>query len=166
MDGATYTNVLFEALLVASWPVVALFAAGTVFVVLVLFCFVEEERYRRPPRPEKGVEFVAARRAVEAQISALSPKVMLLAEKERFLAGYLEKGTSSEETWRAAEGLLQDVACGGFWERFVEASALAETEPVRAYKELRRLSAMAETTLEKLGRAEELARWREDTGHE
>jgi hypothetical protein len=42
-------------------------------------------------------EFVAARRAVEAQIAAFSPKVMLLAEKERFLAGNLDKGTSSEK---------------------------------------------------------------------
>ena len=136
----------------------ALFAASTVFVLLLLFYFLKEERYRRPPRPEKGVEFLAARRAVEAQTSALAPKVMLLAEKGDSVAGYLEEGGLSEEARRTVEGLLQDAPSGGFWERFVGALALADSDPVRAYGELRRLSLMAETALEKLSRAEEVAR--------
>jgi hypothetical protein len=57
---------LFESWLVVAWPAVVLFAAGTLFVILVLFYFLKEERYRRPPRPEKGVQFVAAQRTIEA----------------------------------------------------------------------------------------------------
>ncbi|MDP8953097.1 MAG: hypothetical protein M3N18_12845 [Actinomycetota bacterium] len=166
MDGTTCTNALFENWLVAAWPAVTLFAAGTLFVVLVLFYFLKEERYRRPPRPERGVEFVVARRAVEARISALAPRMMLLAEKEKSVAGHLRKGTSSEETWRTVERLLRDVARSGFWERFVEASALADYDPAWAHEELRRLSAVAETALEKLERAEEVIRGREDDKQE
>ncbi len=138
-----------------SWLAVALFVVGIAFVTLLLFHFLKEERYRRPPRPEKGVEFVAARRAVEARISALAPRVLLLAEKEKAVAGYLRKGTSSEETRRTVERLLDDVARAGFWKRFVEASALADSDPVRAHEELRHLSTVAEAALEKLERAEE-----------
>jgi hypothetical protein len=141
-----------------SWLAVVLFVVGIVFVILLLFRFLREERYRRPPRPEKGVEFVAAQRAAEARISTLAPRVMLLAEKEKSVVNHLEKGPSSEETRRMVEGLLQDVDRSGFWERFVESSALASSDPVRAHGELRRLSALAETALEKLDRAEEIAR--------
>jgi hypothetical protein len=39
---------------------------------------------------------------------------MLLAEKERAVAGHLRKGTSSEATRRTVERLLWDVARAGF----------------------------------------------------
>ncbi len=149
-----------------AWPAVALFAVGTLFVVLILFYFLKEERYRRPPRPEKGVEFATARRTVEAQISALAPRVMLLAEKEKAVTNHLEKGTSSEETRRVVEGLLRDVTRAGFWERFVEASTLVGYDPVRAHEELRRLWTAAETVLEKLDRAEEAIHGGEDDEQE
>ncbi len=155
MVGAKYTGGLFETLLLVSWPVVALFAAGTAFVVLLLFHFLKEERYRRPPGPEKGVEFVAARRAVEARVSALAPKVMLIVEREKFVAGRLEEGTLSEEARRMVEKLLREAVATGFWRRFAEASALADSDPVRAHEELGRLSTVVETALEKLNRAEE-----------
>ena len=166
MNGLTYANALFETWLLMAWSAVALFAAGTLFVILILLYFLKEERYRRPPRPEKGVEFVAARRAAEARISALAPRVMLLAEKEKAVTNHLKKGTSSEETRRMVEGLLRDVTHAGFWERFVEASALADYDPVRAHEELRRLWTAAETVLETLDRAEEAIYGGEDDKRE
>lgn len=36
-----------------AWPAVALFAVDTLFVVLILFYFLKEGRYRRRPRPER-----------------------------------------------------------------------------------------------------------------
>lgn len=141
-----------------SWPVVALFVAGTAFVVLLLIYVYKEERYRRPPRPEKGVEFVVARRAVEVRIAVLAPEVMLLAEKERFVAERLEKGTLSEEARRVVERLLREAASGGFWEGFAGALALADSDPVKAHGELRCLSPVVETALETLTRAEKIAR--------
>lgn len=155
-------NLLLIASKEVSWLVVTLFAAGTAFLVLLLYYFLEEERYRRPSKPEKGVEFVAARRAVEARISALAPGVLLLAEKERFVADRLKEGALGEEARRRVEGLLRDAALTGFWEKFVEVSILADSDPVRAYKELRGLSRVANTALENLGRAEEVVRGEED----
>lgn len=147
-----------------SWPVVALFVAGTAFVVLLLLYLYKEERYRRPPKPDKGVEFVAARRAVEVRIAALAPEVMLLAEKERFVAECLEKGALNEEARRTVERLLREAASGGFWERFAGALALADLDPMRAHGEFRRLSPVVETALEMLTRAEKIAR--EDASYE
>lgn len=155
-------NLLLVVSKEVSWLAVTLFAAGTAFLVLLLFYFLEEERYRRPPKPEKGVEFVVARQAVEARFSALAPGALLLAEKERFVVGRLEEGALDEEARRRAEGLLRDATLTGFWEKFVESSTLADSDPVRAYEELRRLSTMADTALEKLGRAEEVVRGGED----
>lgn len=153
MVGARYANgLLFEVLLLVSWPVVALFVAGTAFVVLLLLYFIKENRYRRPPVPEKGVEYVVARRAVEARLSALAPKAMLLADKERSVTECLQEGDLSEEARRTAEGLLREAA--GFWKRFVEVSDLAGSDPARAAGELHHLSFTAETVLEKLTRAE------------
>lgn len=150
-----YASRLFDVLLLTSSPVVALFAAGTVFAILLLFHFLKEERYRRLPRLAEGVEFVSARRVVETQFSALAPRAILLAEKEKFVAGHLERGALSEEARLVVEGLLRD-SSDEFWESFVKVSALAESDPVRAYGELPHLYFMAETALEKLNRVEEV----------
>lgn len=149
-----------------SWLAVALFVTGTAFVILLLFYLLKDERFRRPPRPEKGVEFVAARRATETQISALAPKVMLLAEKEKSVTGYLDKGTLREETRRGIERMIRDAVPGEFWERIVETTAMGDFDPVQAHEELRRLSTITEMALEKLRRAEEIAYRGEDAGCE
>lgn len=162
-EGFLPVNLLLVTLKEVSWLAVALFVAGTAFLVLFLFYFLEEERYRRAPKPEKGVEFLIARRAVKDRIYALAPRALLLAEKEKFVVGRLEEETLSEEARRRGEGLLRDAALIGFWEKFVEVTTLADFDPVRAYEELRYLSTMAGATREKLDRAEEVVRGGEGT---
>lgn len=154
------TSLLVNLFLVVSkevsWLAVSLFAAGTVFVVLLLFYFLEEERYRRPPKPERGVGFVEARMAAGDRLSSLAPKVVLLAEKERLVDDFLAGWASDDETCRTVEGLRREVSATGFWRRFVAASALIEEDPARASGELRLLSPVAEAVLEKLTEAEKI----------
>lgn len=164
-EGFLPVNSLLVALKEASWPAVPLFVAGTVFSVLFSFYFLEEERYRRAPKPEQGVEFLVARRAVEDRSSALAPRAFLPAEKEKFVVGRLEEGALSEEARRRGEGLLRDAAHIGFWEKFVEVTTLADFDPARAYQELRHLSTTADATRERLSRAEEVICGGEDASY-
>ena len=139
-----------------SWFVVALLGAGTVAVILVLGLFLAGERYRRPPKPERGVGFVEARLAARDQLSSLAPKVLLLAEKERYVDDRLESGALGGETRRVVERMRREVSTTRFWRRFVAASALIEEDPARAYGELRCLASVAKEVLEKLWRIEEI----------
>ena len=138
-----------------SWFVVALLGAGTVAVILVLGLFLAGERYRRPPKPERGVGFVEARLAARGQLSSLAPKVVLLAEKERYVYYRLESGALGGETWRV-ERMRREISTTRFWRRFVAASALIEEDPARAYEELRCLASVAKEVFEKLCRIEEI----------
>jgi hypothetical protein len=139
-----------------SWFVVALLGAGTVAVFLVLGLFLADERYRRPPKPERGVGFVEARLAARDQLSSLAPKVVLLAEKERYVDDRLESGALGGETRRVVERMRREVSTTRFWRRFVAASALIEEDPARAYGELRCLASVAKEVFEKLCRIEEI----------
>ena len=140
-----------------SGAAVALFAVGIAAVVLLLGYFLKEERYRGPTGPEKGVGFVAALRDAKALLSALAPRVMLLAERERAITSHLRnlgEGMPNGPSRRRAEGLLRQAVSGGFWESFVAATALVEEDPEEALTQLRRLSTEVETALGKLGEAE------------
>lgn len=139
-----------------SWFVGALLGAGTVAVILVLGLFLAGERYRRPQKPERGVGFVEARLAARGQLSSLAPKVVRLAEKERYVDDHLESGALGGETRRVVERMRRKVSTIGFWSRFVAASALIEEDPARAYGELRCLASVAKEVLEKLCRIEEI----------
>lgn len=132
---------------------ILLLGFGTVVVVLIFVLFLADERYRRPPKPERGVRFVEARLAAGDQLSSLASKVVLLAEKERLVDDSLENGVLGKETWRAVEELRREVSATGFWRRFVTASALIEDDPARAYEELRLLAPVAVVVLEKLTKA-------------
>ncbi len=137
------------------WPMVALLGLGTAVVVLILGLFLTNERYRRPPKPDRGVGFVEARLTVENQVSSLAPRVLLLAEKEETIVRFLESRALSNEARRDVEGLLQEAATG-FWRRFGAASALVEDDPAKACEELRLLVPVVETVVERLSRAEEV----------
>ena len=144
-----------------SGEAVAIFAAGTAAVVGLLGYFLRGERYREPRGPEKGVGFVAARREAEALLSALAPRVMLLAEREMAVLHRLrhsEEGMPNRWSRRKAEGLLRQAVSGGFWESFVAATEGMERDPEEALTELRRLSTEVEAALGKLGEAERALR--------
>ena len=165
-EGFLPVNLLLVALKQVSWPAVTLFVAGNGFLVLYLFYFLEEERYRRAPKPEQGVEFLVTRRVVEDRISALAPRALLPAEKEKFVVGRLEEGALSEEARRRGEGLLLWEAVHiGFWEKFVGVTTLADFDPDRVYQELRHPSTMADATRERLSRAEEVICGGEDASY-
>jgi hypothetical protein len=106
MVGEGYANGSFEALLLVSWPAVALFVASTAFVILLLFHFLKKERYKRSPRPEKGVEFVTAQRAIEAQTLALTPKVI---SGRMARMGYFERRSTPEDRGVAPGRLFRRV---------------------------------------------------------
>ena len=150
------TYVAYVPVAGTSWFVVVLLGAGTVAVFLVLGLFLAGERYRRPPKPERGVGFVEARLAARDQLSSLAPKVLLLAEKERYVDDRLESGALGGETWRVVERMRREISTTRFWRRFVAASALIEEDPARAYEELRCLASVAKEVFEKLCRIEEI----------
>lgn len=131
-----------------------LLGIGTVVVFTILVLFLADERYRRSPKPERGVVFVAARLAAGDRLSSLAPKVVLLAEKEGLVDDFLAGRASDDETRRTVEELRREVSATGFWRRFVAASALIEEDPARACGELRLLAPVAEAALEKLIKAE------------
>ena len=137
---------------------VALFAGGIIAVVLLLGYVLKDGRYRAPRGPERGVgSVVAARRDAEALLAALSPRVVLIAEKEMAVIGRLRnlgEGMPNGPGRRRAEGLLRGAVSGGFWESFVAATALVEGDPEGALPELHRLSTEVEAALGKLGEAE------------
>ncbi|MCA1715694.1 MAG: hypothetical protein LC781_02155 [Actinobacteria bacterium] len=140
----------------AAWPVILLLGVGTVVVIIVLVLFLTDERYRRPPKPERDVGFIEARMVAGNRLSSLAPKVVLLAEKEGIVDDFLAGWVSDDETRRTVEGLRREVSATGFWRRFVVASALIEEDPARASGELRLLSLVAEAALEKLNEAERI----------
>ncbi|QIN79143.1 hypothetical protein GBA65_12100 [Rubrobacter marinus] len=135
-------------------------------MISLLGYFLRGERYRNPPGPEKGVRFVAARRDADAALSALAPRVMLLAEREMAVLGRMRRleRRPSAGSRSGAEGLLREAVSGGFWERFVAATALVGEDPEAALPELRRLSTEAEAALCKLDEAERALRdpWSEE----
>jgi hypothetical protein len=150
------TYVAYVPVAGTSWFVVVLLGAGTVAVFLVLGLFLAGERYRRPPKHERCVGFVEARLAARDQLSSLAPKVLLLAEKERYVYDRLESGALGGETWRVVERMRREISTTRFWRRFVAASALIEEDPARAYEELRCLASVAKEVFEKLCRIEEI----------
>ena len=109
-----------------SWFMVALLGAGTVAVFLVLGLFLAGECYWRLPKLERGVGFVEARLTARGQLSSLAPKVVLLAEMERYVDDRLESGALGGETRRVVERMRREVSTTRFWRRFVAASALIE----------------------------------------
>lgn len=106
---------------------VVLFTGSTAAVALLLGYFLKDERYRRPWRPDRGIAFVAARHDAEAVLSALAPRVMLLAEKQMAVIGRLrsldESAPNGPRRGRV-EGLLRGAVSSGLWECFVRATAL------------------------------------------
>ena len=141
-----------------SGAAVALFAGGTVAVLLLLGYFLKGERYRQPRGPERGIGFAAAWRDAEASLSALAPRVMLFAEREMAVIGRLRnfgEGTpDGPGRRRKAEALLRQAVSEAFWEDFVAATSLIEEDPEQALPELRRLSADVEAALDGLCEAE------------
>ena len=129
---------------------VALVCAATAAVLLLLSLFLKKERYRRPEEPERDAAFLRLRRAAEEEVSALAPKMLALAEKEKAVALLLE--AAGDEDCGEAGHLVREVA--GFWRRFNDASALIEVDPGRALEELRRLPPLAGAALGKLEEAE------------
>lgn len=143
----------------ASSATVALFAGGIAAVVLLLGYFLNSERYRRPGGPDRGMAFVAARHEAEGILSALAPRVMLLAEKEMRVVGRLRslEGSAPSPPRRGrAERLLRSAISGGFWESFVRVTALIEENPEEALEGLRGLSIQVEKALAELGDADEV----------
>ena len=141
-----------------SGAAVALFSGGTAAVILLLGYFLKGERYRGPQGPDKGVGFVAARREAEALLSALAPRVMLLAERETAVIGLPtnlgETTPNGQSRWRRSEVLLRQAVSGELWVSFVAATSLVEKNPEGALPRLRRLSAEVEAALGKLDEAE------------
>ena len=137
---------------------VAIFGGGIAAVLLLLGYFLKGERYRQPRGPDMGVGFVAARRDAEASLSALAPRVMLLAEREMAVICRLrnfDEGTPDGPSRRhRAEALLRRAVSGAFWEDFVAATSLIEQDPEEALPELRRLSVVVEAALGGLREAE------------
>ena len=136
----------------------AIFTGGTAAVLLLLGYFLKGERYRQPRGPDRGIGFVAARHDANAALSALAPRVMLLAEREiatidRLMNsdGEMPDGPGRQ---RRAEGLLRQAIPGAFWENFVAATSLIEKAPQEALPELRRLSVEVEAALDGLREAE------------
>ena len=134
----------------------AFLVSGTVVVVLLLTYFLKHDRYARPPEPERGVAFAVAREDARARISALAPRVMLVARMEEALSCFLAQRSTTDDACREAKKLLSEAVPPGLWEKFVEASSLAERDPEQAHKNLDALSPAVETALRRLVSAEEL----------
>ena len=137
---------------------------GAVVAVLLLGYFLNEDRYRRPPGPEKGLGFVAAEREARARISALAPKVLLVAERQEALSRSLADVSTKGATRRRAHDLLAEAVPPKLWERFVAASSLAGSDPERAHEALEELVPAVEAALRDLGRVGELLRAPDDKG--
>ncbi len=132
--------------------VLLVFAAAVIAVVLDTF--VRGWRYREDEPAFSPAEIEWLREEAEGRISALAPRVMVLAEKERSVIRSLGRG-ELDGGWRAGgEELLVEAAADDFWRRFVVASALVEEKPVEALGELDRLPGLLEATISKLDKAE------------
>jgi hypothetical protein len=136
--------------------VMAILALGVVVMILILGTFLARERYRRPPKPLSPVEFVHARREAEEVMAGLAPQAMLLAGMERAVARAADDHARDKDVRQGARELLESAAATGFWERFGAASVLVDEDPVGAIRELRRLPALLEASLDRVKRAGEL----------
>ena len=140
--------------------VMAILALGVVVMILTLGTFLARERYRRPPKPLSPVEFVHARREAEELMAGLAPRAMLLAGMEKAietaLARAAEGHARDREVRRGVRELLEGAAATGFWERLGSASVLVDEDPVGAIRELRRLPALLEASLDRVKRAGDL----------
>lgn len=139
---------------------VALLVVGVVVVSLILGFFLVRERYGRPPRPLSPVEFVHVRREAEELMAELAPRAMLLAGMEKAVetavACAADDRARGRDVRRGARELLASAAATGFWEKFGAASVLADEDPVGAIRELRRLPALLEASLDRVKRARDL----------
>ena len=102
------------------------------------------------------VEFAHARREAEELMASLAPRAMLLAEAEKAAACAADASPQDEDVRRGARGILRCAAARDFWAGFAAASVLVEEDPEEAIRELRRLAALLETSLERVNRAAEL----------
>ena len=134
----------------------SLFILAAFVTVAVLGVFVVGRRYLENGMAFSPVEIEWLREEAEGRISALSPRVMELAEQERALARSMELDEVDDESRSGAEELLVEAAADDFWGRFVRASALVEDEPDKAFEELDRLPGLLEETISKLEKAEGL----------
>ena len=139
---------------------VAILALGVVVMILILGSFLAHERYRRPSKPLSPVEFAYARREAEELMAGLAPRAMLLAGMERAVETAVARATDDHardrDMRRGARELLEGAAATGFWERFGAASVLVDEDPVGTIRELRRLPALLEASLDRVKRAGDL----------
>ena len=135
-----------------------LLVTGTAVVVLLLGYFLRHDRSGRPPDPERGIAFAVAREGARARISALAPKIMLVAREEEFLSRILAQRSAKSDTGQQAKKLLAEAVPPGLWEKFVGASSLADKDPEQAHKNLDDLSPAVEAALRGLVSAGELLR--------
>lgn len=131
-----------------------LFVFATAVIAVVLGVFVGGWRYRGDGPAFSPAEIEWLREEAEGRISTLSPRVIVLAEKERSVVRSLDRGEMDGESRAGVEELLVEAASDDFWRRFVIASALVEEEPVEALGELDRLPGLLEATISKLDKAE------------
>ena len=134
---------------------VAVLAFGTLVMIFILGTFLARERYRRAPKPLSPVEFVHARREAEELMASLAPRAMLLAEAEKAAARAADTSSLDGDVQRGARELLECAVAKDFWAGFAAASVLVEEDPEEAIRELRRLPALLETSLERVNRAAE-----------
>ena len=133
-----------------------LFILAAVVISVVLGVFVRGWRYREDGPEFSPVEIEWLREEAEGRISALSPQVMELAEKERSITRNLHGGGVLGESRIGVEELLVEAAADDFWGGFFVASALVEEKPVEALEELERLPGLLQKTISKLEKAERL----------
>ena len=135
---------------------VAVLAFGTVVMIFILGTFLARARYRRAPKPLSPVEFAHARREAEELMASLAPRAMLLAEAEKMAARAVDASPQDGGVRRGARELLECEVARDFWAGLAVASVLVEEDPEEAIRELRRLAALLETSLERVNRAVEL----------
>lgn len=133
-----------------------LFIVAVAVVGAVLGVFTVGRRYRQSEPVFSPVEFEWLKKEAEGRISAISPRVMDLSEKERDLTRLLDHAELDEGSQAGAEELLVEAAANDFWGRFVRASTLVEDKPDKALEELERLPGLLEETISKLEKAERL----------
>jgi len=135
---------------------VAMLAFGTVVTIFFLGSLLARERYRRAAKPLSPVEFAHARREAEGLMASLAPRAMLLAEAGRAANRAADASPQGADVGRGARELLECAAATGYWEGLAVASVLVEEDPEGAVRELRRLPALLETSLERVSRAARL----------
>lgn len=141
--------------MILSWPAIALLAFGTIMTLFLLALFATDKRYLRPPRPDRGVEFVQHRVAAEETLSNLAPEILEAESLEKAVIGSLREGRPLEdESRRAALRLLREADVPGLWRSFGTASSLVEDDPRMARAELDALVSRARLAWDRLAEAE------------